>query len=239
MAVRQAFHIATTGPAGPTLIDVPKDVLQSTMEWYWPTDAEVADSLPGYRPNVKGHPRMIKEAAQADPRLRAADPLRRRRHPQGPRRRGAARAGRADRHPRRHHADGPRRVPRRPPAVPRHARHARQRDRGRPRCSARPADHARRPVRRPHHRQGRRRSLPRRRSSTSTSTRPSRARSAGPTCRSSATADYVIEELDQGDQGPAGRRHRAGRHRRVEEPDQRVARAVPAHLRARASRARR
>jgi acetolactate synthase-1/2/3 large subunit len=64
MAVRQAFHIATTGRPGPTLIDVPKDVLQNTMEWYWPTDAEVIDSLPGYRPNVKGHPRMIKEAAR-------------------------------------------------------------------------------------------------------------------------------------------------------------------------------
>ncbi|MGZ4741347.1 MAG: biosynthetic-type acetolactate synthase large subunit, partial [Ilumatobacteraceae bacterium] len=64
MAVRQSFRIATTGRPGPTLIDVPKDVLQNSMEWYWPTDAEVADSLPGFRPNVKGHPRMIKEAAK-------------------------------------------------------------------------------------------------------------------------------------------------------------------------------
>jgi acetolactate synthase-1/2/3 large subunit len=43
---------------------VPKDVLQTTMEWYWPTDDEVAASLPGYRPTTKGHPRMIKEAAK-------------------------------------------------------------------------------------------------------------------------------------------------------------------------------
>jgi acetolactate synthase-1/2/3 large subunit len=64
MAVRQAFRVATTGRPGPTLIDVPKDVLQNSMEWYWPTDAEVIDSLPGYRPNMKGHPRMIKEAAK-------------------------------------------------------------------------------------------------------------------------------------------------------------------------------
>jgi acetolactate synthase I/II/III large subunit len=64
LAVRQAFHIATTGRPGPTLIDVPKDVLQNEMEWYWPTDDEVAASLPGYRPTVKGHPRMIKEAAK-------------------------------------------------------------------------------------------------------------------------------------------------------------------------------
>ena len=57
--VREAFHIATTGRPGPVLLDLPKDVLQEEMEWYWPT----AVDLPGYRPTVKGHTRMIKEAA--------------------------------------------------------------------------------------------------------------------------------------------------------------------------------
>lgn len=64
MAVRQAFHIASTGRPGPTLIDLPKDVLQNTMKWHWPSDDEVLDSLPGYKPTTKGHTRMIKEAAQ-------------------------------------------------------------------------------------------------------------------------------------------------------------------------------
>ena len=64
MAIRQAFHIATTGRPGPVLVDVPKDVLQATMEWDWPSDADVSASLPGYRPTTKGHPRMIKEAAK-------------------------------------------------------------------------------------------------------------------------------------------------------------------------------
>ena len=64
LVVRQAFYIATTGRPGPVLIDVPKDVLQNSMEWYWPTDAEVVESLPGYRPTTKGHPKMIKEAAR-------------------------------------------------------------------------------------------------------------------------------------------------------------------------------
>jgi len=64
MMVRQAFHIATTGRPGPVLLDLPKDVLQNTMTWHWPSDGDVLDSLPGYRPTMKGHPRMIKEAAR-------------------------------------------------------------------------------------------------------------------------------------------------------------------------------
>jgi acetolactate synthase-1/2/3 large subunit len=46
--VREAFHVATTGRPGPVLIDVPKDVSNATMEWYWP---EAVD-LPGYRPRL-------------------------------------------------------------------------------------------------------------------------------------------------------------------------------------------
>jgi acetolactate synthase-1/2/3 large subunit len=58
--IREAFHIATTGRPGPVLVDVPKDVLQAETDWYWP---ETVD-LPGYKPNTKPHPRMIKEAAR-------------------------------------------------------------------------------------------------------------------------------------------------------------------------------
>jgi acetolactate synthase-1/2/3 large subunit len=58
--VREAFHIATTGRPGPVLIDVPKDVSMQQMEWYWPDSLD----LPGYKPTVQGHPRMIKEAAR-------------------------------------------------------------------------------------------------------------------------------------------------------------------------------
>jgi acetolactate synthase I/II/III large subunit len=59
-AIREAFHIATTGRPGPVLVDVPKDVLQSTMDWWWPESVD----LPGYKPTTKGHPRMIREAAR-------------------------------------------------------------------------------------------------------------------------------------------------------------------------------
>src|SRR5215213_175241 len=37
---------------------------QAEMDWYWPTDADVAADLPGYKPTTKGHARMIKEAAR-------------------------------------------------------------------------------------------------------------------------------------------------------------------------------
>ncbi|HEC08866.1 MAG TPA: biosynthetic-type acetolactate synthase large subunit, partial [Acidimicrobiales bacterium] len=57
--VREAFHIASTGRPGPVLLDLPKDVANAEMEWYWPEEV----SLPGYKPNLKGHPLKIKQAA--------------------------------------------------------------------------------------------------------------------------------------------------------------------------------
>ena len=58
--VREAFHVATTGRPGPVLVDLPKDVANTPMDWYWPEKVD----LPGYKPNVKGHPRQIKDAAR-------------------------------------------------------------------------------------------------------------------------------------------------------------------------------
>src|SRR2546430_5189232 len=58
--VREAFHVATTGRPGPVLVDVPKDVSNQQMDWYWPDSAD----LPGYKPTVKGHPRMRRAAAR-------------------------------------------------------------------------------------------------------------------------------------------------------------------------------
>jgi acetolactate synthase-1/2/3 large subunit len=58
--VREAFHVATTGRPGPVLIDFPKDIANQQMEWYWPDKVD----MPGYKPNVKGHPKQIKDAAK-------------------------------------------------------------------------------------------------------------------------------------------------------------------------------
>ena len=60
--VAEAFHVATTGRPGPVLIDIPKDIAQSTMEWYWPDASEL--DLPGYRPLTVGDPKDIAAAAE-------------------------------------------------------------------------------------------------------------------------------------------------------------------------------
>jgi len=58
--VQEAFHVATTGRPGPVLVDVPKDVANQQMEWYYPESVD----LPGYKPTMKGHPKQIKDAAR-------------------------------------------------------------------------------------------------------------------------------------------------------------------------------
>ncbi len=58
--VHEAFHVATTGRPGPVLVDIPKDIANQQMDWYWPESID----MPGYKPTVRGHRGMIKEAAR-------------------------------------------------------------------------------------------------------------------------------------------------------------------------------
>ena len=57
----EAFHLASTGRPGPVLIDIPKDIANTTFTFHWPKKID----LPGYRPTGKGHPLQIQEAALA------------------------------------------------------------------------------------------------------------------------------------------------------------------------------
>ncbi len=60
--VAEAFHVATTGRPGPVLVDIPKDVAQKPMAWYWPEPGDL--DLPGYHPVTEGDPVRIREAAE-------------------------------------------------------------------------------------------------------------------------------------------------------------------------------
>ncbi|MFH1449412.1 MAG: biosynthetic-type acetolactate synthase large subunit [bacterium] len=57
--IKQAFYIAKTGRPGPVLVDLPKDVLTSTIEYHYPETI----SIRGYNPNYFGHVKQIKKAA--------------------------------------------------------------------------------------------------------------------------------------------------------------------------------
>jgi acetolactate synthase-1/2/3 large subunit len=59
-ALREAFHIATTGRPGPVLVDIPRDVQQQTCEFDYPDTV----NLRGYNPAVKGEPHLIDRAAK-------------------------------------------------------------------------------------------------------------------------------------------------------------------------------
>ena len=70
-AIKEAFHIATTGRPGPVLVDIPKDIVdpanpRSAMEW---TD-DVEMDLPGYRPASGVDADAVADAAEL---IRAAE----------------------------------------------------------------------------------------------------------------------------------------------------------------------
>ncbi len=63
MVIAEAFHVATTGRPGPVLVDVPKDVSNALMDWYWPAGIDELD-LPGYKPQTEGDPALVRQAAE-------------------------------------------------------------------------------------------------------------------------------------------------------------------------------
>ena len=59
-AIKEAFHIATTGRPGPVLVDIPRDVQQQVCEFEYPQTIR----LPGYHPETEGDPEQIERAAE-------------------------------------------------------------------------------------------------------------------------------------------------------------------------------
>jgi acetolactate synthase I/II/III large subunit len=58
---KEAFFIAQSGRPGPVSIDIPTDVITSTIRQYrYPEKVD----LPGYKPTLEGNPRQIKKLAQ-------------------------------------------------------------------------------------------------------------------------------------------------------------------------------
>ncbi|MCD6571279.1 MAG: biosynthetic-type acetolactate synthase large subunit [Deltaproteobacteria bacterium] len=57
--IKEAFYIASTGRPGPVLIDLPKDVMNATLNFKYPDKVAVH----GYSPTYKGHTGQIKRIA--------------------------------------------------------------------------------------------------------------------------------------------------------------------------------
>ena len=60
LAIKEAFHIASTGRPGPVLVDIAKDALVAKAPFEWPEELD----LPGYKPTIKPHARQIRAAAK-------------------------------------------------------------------------------------------------------------------------------------------------------------------------------
>jgi acetolactate synthase-1/2/3 large subunit len=55
----EAFYVASSGRPGPVLVDIPKDILNAKGAFVWPPKMD----LPGYRPTTQPHGKQIREAA--------------------------------------------------------------------------------------------------------------------------------------------------------------------------------
>lgn len=58
--VKEAFYIASTGRPGPVLIDLPRDVAETKIDFEYPERI----TLRGYKPNITGHHLQISRAAE-------------------------------------------------------------------------------------------------------------------------------------------------------------------------------
>jgi len=61
-AIAKAFYLANTGRPGPVVIELPKDILLPDNKEPFTIDTEI--KMRSYNPNIKGHPKQIRKAAQ-------------------------------------------------------------------------------------------------------------------------------------------------------------------------------
>ena len=59
--LKEAFHLASSGRPGPVLVDLPKDIQGEKGEFVYPEEIDI----PGYKPNLEGHPGQINRAVRA------------------------------------------------------------------------------------------------------------------------------------------------------------------------------
>ncbi|GAU09523.1 biosynthetic-type acetolactate synthase large subunit [Desulfoplanes formicivorans] len=57
--IKQAFYLASTGRPGPVLVDLPKDVLQATVEYAYPGEIHMRSYNPHYEPNSRQIQRVV------------------------------------------------------------------------------------------------------------------------------------------------------------------------------------
>ena len=57
--LKEAFYVARTGRPGPVLVDIPKDILNTELDFEYPVSVEI----PGYHPPMREEPRLKDAAA--------------------------------------------------------------------------------------------------------------------------------------------------------------------------------
>ena len=57
--IKQAFYLAGTGRPGPVLVDLPKDVMQDTVEYSYPGEIHMRSYNPHYEPNSRQIQRVV------------------------------------------------------------------------------------------------------------------------------------------------------------------------------------